>query len=120
MEGSEEACADAFPDAFRTPSSGRGLRSSRGQAKEDGHSSAAGMVEEPISLPVEMKSWVDARSGGPRYVDASDYIRDLIRRDQERKVSTVGIEAALGGGRVDAGAGPGDEAGLARRRRTME
>ena len=37
-----------------------------------------------ISLPDQMKEWVEAQSGSGRYSNASDYVRDLIRRDQER------------------------------------
>jgi len=38
-----------------------------------------------ISLPNPMKSWVEAQAGTGRYSNASDYVRDLIRRDQERR-----------------------------------
>jgi len=38
-----------------------------------------------ISLPDQMKEWVEAQSESGRYSNASDYVRDLIRRDQERK-----------------------------------
>lgn len=31
-----------------------------------------------------MKEWVEAQSKTGRYSNASDYVRDLIRRDQER------------------------------------
>lgn len=37
-----------------------------------------------ISLPDPMKSWVESQTDGVRYANSSDYIRDLIRRDQER------------------------------------
>ncbi|CUX18420.1 MULTISPECIES: type II toxin-antitoxin system ParD family antitoxin [Agrobacterium] len=37
-----------------------------------------------ISLPGQMKDWVEAQSKTGRYSNASDYVRDLIRRDQER------------------------------------
>ena len=37
-----------------------------------------------VSLPAPMKEWVEARSETGRYGNASDYVRDLIRRDQER------------------------------------
>jgi antitoxin ParD1/3/4 len=38
-----------------------------------------------ISLPDLMKSWVETQAATGRYSNASDYVRDLIRRDQERK-----------------------------------
>lgn len=37
-----------------------------------------------ISLPDQMKSWVESRSEDGRYSNSSDYVRDLIRRDQTR------------------------------------
>ena len=37
-----------------------------------------------VSLPDPMKEWVEAQARGGRYSNASDYVRDLIRRDQER------------------------------------
>lgn len=38
-----------------------------------------------ISLPDAMKHWVEDQAGTGRYSNASDYVRDLIRRDQERR-----------------------------------
>lgn len=37
-----------------------------------------------VSLPEAMKTWVEERSRTGRYSNASDYMRDLIRRDQDR------------------------------------
>lgn len=37
-----------------------------------------------VSLPDAMKAWVEGQSETGRYSNASDYVRDLIRRDQER------------------------------------
>ncbi len=37
-----------------------------------------------VSLPASMKEWVEAQTEAGRYANASDYVRDLIRRDQER------------------------------------
>lgn len=37
-----------------------------------------------VSLPDLMKDWVDSQARSGRYSDAGDYVRDLIRRDQER------------------------------------
>jgi antitoxin ParD1/3/4 len=36
-----------------------------------------------VSLPDTMKEWVEARVESGQYSNASDYVRDLIRRDQE-------------------------------------
>ncbi len=38
-----------------------------------------------VSLPDPMKDWVEAQAEIGRYSNASDYVRDLIRRDQERQ-----------------------------------
>ena len=35
-----------------------------------------------ISLPDQMKAWVEAQTEGGRYSNSSDYVRDLIRREQ--------------------------------------
>ena len=37
-----------------------------------------------VSLPDAMKLWVEGQAQTGRYSNASDYVRDLIRRDQER------------------------------------
>ncbi|MDK4742457.1 type II toxin-antitoxin system ParD family antitoxin [Rhizobium sp. CNPSo 3464] len=37
-----------------------------------------------VSLPDSMKDWVEAQAKTGRYSNASDYVRDLIRRDQVR------------------------------------
>lgn len=37
-----------------------------------------------VSLPDPIKDWVEAQTRTGRYANASDYVRDLIRRDQER------------------------------------
>mgnify|MGYP006277256247 FL=1 len=37
-----------------------------------------------VSLPDRMKEWVEEQAETGRYSNASDYVRDLIRHDQER------------------------------------
>ena len=37
-----------------------------------------------VSLPEPLKAWVESQAQSGRYANASDYVRDLIRRDQER------------------------------------
>lgn len=55
-----------------------------------------------VSLPDAMKAWVEECSRSGRYSNASDYVRDLIRRDQERagKIADLQglIDEALAGG----------------------
>jgi antitoxin ParD1/3/4 len=48
-----------------------------------------------ISLPDQMKEWVEAQAESGRYSNASDYVRDLIRRDQERDVFHKELQAAV-------------------------
>lgn len=38
-----------------------------------------------ISLPEAMKRWVERQAQSGRYGNSSDYVRELIRRDQERQ-----------------------------------
>ncbi len=45
-----------------------------------------------VSLPDGMKTWVDAQSRSGRYSNASDYVSDLIRRDQERTAKIVQMQ----------------------------
>ena len=37
-----------------------------------------------VSLPDKMKQWVEDQVATGRYGNSSDYVRDLVRRDQER------------------------------------
>jgi antitoxin ParD1/3/4 len=37
-----------------------------------------------VSLPDAMKTWVESRTEDGAYGNASDYVRDLIRRDRDR------------------------------------
>lgn len=48
-----------------------------------------------VSLLDAMKAWVDQRSRSGRYSNASDYVRDLIRRDQERSAKIAQIQAMV-------------------------
>ena len=45
-----------------------------------------------ISLPDPMKSWVEAQTGTGRYSNVSDYVRDLIRREQERSGKVAAMQ----------------------------
>ena len=48
-----------------------------------------------VSLPDPMKSWVEAQARTGRYSNASDYVRDLIRRDQERAAQLGQIQQMI-------------------------
>ena len=56
-----------------------------------------------ISLPDAMKAWVEHQADAQRYSNASDYVRDLIRRDQARQQSINMLQAAITRG-VESGA----------------
>lgn len=43
------------------------------------------MATMTISLPEPMKDWIEARIKEGEYASTSDYVRDLIRRDRERR-----------------------------------
>lgn len=56
-----------------------------------------------VSLPDPMKCWVEERTRDGSYSNTSDYVRDLIRRDQSRQQAIVEIQ-----GLVDEGLASGD------------
>ncbi len=41
------------------------------------------MAQMNISIPDALKGWAEARVAEGRYSSTSDYVRDLVRRDQE-------------------------------------
>ncbi|MDO5370860.1 type II toxin-antitoxin system ParD family antitoxin [Paracoccus sp. (in: a-proteobacteria)] len=48
-----------------------------------------------VSLPDQMKDWVEQQSESGRYANSSDYIRDLIRRDQIRAEKIARMQALI-------------------------
>jgi len=48
-----------------------------------------------ISLPDQMKHWIESRIKTGRYADASDYIRALVRLDQENQEKRTRLIALL-------------------------
>jgi antitoxin ParD1/3/4 len=52
----------------------------------------AKMATMNVSLPDPMKDWVEAQARTGRYSNASDYVRDLIRKDQERTDKIVAMQ----------------------------
>jgi antitoxin ParD1/3/4 len=48
-----------------------------------------------VSLPEPMKAWVEQQAEGGLYGNASDYIRDLIRKDRERKEAIAALQSAI-------------------------
>lgn len=52
-----------------------------------------------VSLPGPMKDWVISQTETGRYSNASDYVRDLIRRDQERHEKIAEMQRLVTEGR---------------------
>ena len=48
-----------------------------------------------VSLPDQMKTWIDARLEDGRFSNTSDYVRHLIRRDQERAQAIEALQQAI-------------------------
>lgn len=48
-----------------------------------------------VSIPDPMKVWVEERARGGSFSNASDYVRHLIRRDQERSQAIRQLQAAI-------------------------
>ena len=42
-----------------------------------------------ISMPDQMNEWVESQIAAGRYGNVSEYFRDLVRRDQERREAAV-------------------------------
>lgn len=55
-----------------------------------------------VSLPDPMKQWVEVQAQTGRYSNASDYVRDLIRRDQERADKLAQLQKLISEG-LDSG-----------------
>ena len=58
-----------------------------------------------VSLPDKMKQWVEEQVQTGRYGNASDYVRDLVRRDQERAAKKAEFERLVQEG-IDSGISP--------------
>ncbi len=53
------------------------------------------MAQMNISLPDGLKSWAEARVAEGRYSSTSDYVRDLMRRDQDYTEKLGRLQAAI-------------------------
>lgn len=50
------------------------------------------MASMNISLPDPMKEWVETQTSSGRYDNASEYVRDLIRHDQDRALKISALQ----------------------------
>ena len=53
------------------------------------------MAQMNISIPDKLKSWAEQRVAEGRYASTSDYVRDLVRRDQENEEKLRRLQAAI-------------------------
>jgi len=54
-----------------------------------------------VSLPEPMKRWVEAQAEDGRYSNSSDYVRDLIRRDQVRREKIAAMQKLVDEARAE-------------------
>ena len=70
-----------------------------------------------VPLPDPMRAWGEAQTEGGRYSNASDYVRDLIRRDPDRQQAIAELQQLVDEGIASGSAARLDvEAFLARKR----
>lgn len=50
------------------------------------------MATMTVSLPDLMKDWIEELTQNGEYSSSSDYVRDLIRRDKERRNQELSID----------------------------
>lgn len=53
------------------------------------------MATVTVSLPERMKDWIEAQANNGQFSGVSDYIRDLVRRDQSRQDRHEALVQAL-------------------------
>ena len=68
-----------------------------------------------ISVPDPMKDWVQAQIADGKYASSSDYVRDLIRKDQQQRDKLAALQAAITLGMESAQAGDLDIDSIKRR-----
>lgn len=61
-----------------------------------------------ISLPDPMKSFAEEQARDGRFSNVSDYVRDLIRRDQTRQAAMTELQALIDEGIASGPARPFD------------
>ena len=74
-------------------------------------------IRKTITLTDQQDAWIKAQIEGGRYTNDSEYIRDLIRREQERSVEIEAIRQALIEGEESGEPQPFDAAAFKRRMR---
>ena len=77
-----------------------------------------GTVRKTITLTEQQDHWVKAQIDAGHYTNDSEYIRDLIRREQERSFEIEDIRAALIEGEASGEPMPFDAAAFKKRMRS--
>ena len=72
-----------------------------------------------ISVPDPMKDWVQAQIEEGKYASSSDYVRDLIRKDQEDKDKLAALQAAISLGIESGEAGELDMTAIKKKARRL-
>lgn len=70
------------------------------------------MASMHISLPDTLKAWAESRIAAGQYDTASDYVRDLMRRDQARSDAMRELKQLVAEGLASGPAVPVDRAAL--------
>ena len=76
-------------------------------------------VSKTITLTDKQDDWIKAQVDAGHYIDDSEYIRDLIRREQERSAGIEAIRAALIEGENSGELEPFDFAAFRQRKATQ-
>jgi antitoxin ParD1/3/4 len=74
-------------------------------------------IRKTITLTDQQDSWIKAQVDAGRYTNDSEFIRDLIRREQERSAEIESIRAALIEGEESGEPKPFDAAAFKRKMR---
>lgn len=74
-----------------------------------------GAVRKTITLTDKQDDWIKAQIDAGHYTNDSEYIRDLIRREQERNSEIEAIRAALIEGEKSGEPGPFDAGAFKKR-----
>ncbi len=72
-------------------------------------------IRKTITLTDQQDAWIKAQIDGGRYTNDSEYIRDLIRREQERNAEIEAVRQALIEGEESGEPQPFDVAAFKRR-----
>lgn len=75
------------------------------------------IVRKTVTLTRQQDEWIKAQIEAGRYTNDSEYLRDLIRREQEREAERDAIRAALIEGEKSGEPQPFDPAAFKRKMR---